>query len=77
MATVYTLDEVAAELKATYAHVWRLVKARKLAARSIGTGRKRIWRVTAEELQRFLSGSEPVAVPERRGGRLPAVGDYV
>jgi len=51
----YTVDECATFLDCCNKTIHRLIEKKKLKANDIGTGKKRIYRIPVEELDRFLS----------------------
>lgn len=59
---VYTLDEVAGILKLAKRTLYAYIKEGKLEAVKLG----KYWRVTEENLQKFLATGTPVADGNRR-----------
>ncbi len=51
---LYTIDECAKLLKCSDKTVRRLIEKKKLLAHDIGAANRRVYRISAEELDRFL-----------------------
>lgn len=66
MPALLTIAEVAARLRHSDVHVLRLIHARKLAAVNTGTGRRASWRISEDEVDRFLEIRKPAPKPERK-----------
>jgi excisionase family DNA binding protein len=54
---LYTVDECAELLKCSGKTIRRLLEKKKLQAFDIGAGERKIYRIPAEELERFLKNT--------------------
>ena len=65
---LFTVPEVARTLRVTVRHVWALIRDGRFKPVNVGRGRRKVYRVTTEELERFVRGGEeaPAAAPKRR-----------
>lgn len=55
MKEVYSPRETAELLGVTRDHVLRLIKSEKLIASNIGLGQRSVWRISKEEINKFLN----------------------
>lgn len=57
MKNIYSPKEAAELLKVTNDHILRLIKSGKLLASNVGLGQRAVWRISHDEINKFLMRS--------------------
>ena len=58
MNDIYSPQQAAELLGVTKDHILRLIKSKKLIASNIGLGQRSVWRISHEEINKFLTRSK-------------------